>query len=322
MVEDPVLLHDWHVAAHSEDVRDGNLVRATVLGEDLVLWRCGSRVLAWQDLCIHRGARLSLGRVEAGRLICPYHGWEYDESGRCLRIPAHPHHPPPARARVKAYAAQERYGLVWICLGEPRGDVPPFPEWNQPGYRFIFCGPYPCRSSGPRFVENFLDVSHFPFVHEGLLGDPAHAEIADYQVEADGEGIVARDIQVWQPDPDGTGRGANVAYTYRVFRPLTAHFAKTSGGSHFAIFFTVTPVSEMESIGWMWIAMDYAHDVPDEQLRAFEDRVVAQDVPVVESQRPERLPIDLQAELHLRSDRTAIAYRKWLRELGMTFATA
>jgi hypothetical protein len=34
------------------------------------------------------------------------------------------------------------------------------------------------------------------------------------------------------------------------------------------------------------------------------------------------LPLDLQAELYLRSDRTAIAYRKRLRELGLTFGTA
>ncbi|HYX49579.1 MAG TPA: hypothetical protein VE843_07540, partial [Ktedonobacteraceae bacterium] len=50
--------------------------------------------------------------------------------------------------------------------------------------------------------------------------------------------------------------------------------------------------------------------------------ITLQDVPIVESQRPELLPLDLQAELHLRSDRTAIAYRKWLKELGLTFGTA
>ena len=45
--------------------------------------------------------------------------------------------------------------------------------------------------------------------------------------------------------------------------------------------------------------------------------ITLQDVPIVESQRPELLPLDLQAELHLRSDRTAIAYRKWLRQVGI-----
>ena len=72
----------------------------------------------------------------------------------------------------------------------------------------------------------------------------------------------------------------------------------------------------------MIIGMNYGHDVPLEQLQEFQDRIVAQDKPIVESQRPELLPLDLAEELHLRSDRTAIAYRKWLRELGLRFGTA
>ena len=72
----------------------------------------------------------------------------------------------------------------------------------------------------------------------------------------------------------------------------------------------------------MIIGMNYGHDIPLSQLREFQDRIVAQDKPIVESQRPELLPLDLAEELHLRSDRTAIAYRKWLRELGLQFGTA
>jgi phenylpropionate dioxygenase-like ring-hydroxylating dioxygenase large terminal subunit len=60
----------------------------------------------------------------------------------------------------------------------------------------------------------------------------------------------------------------------------------------------------------------------DEQVREFADKITWQDVPIVEFQRPELLPLDLQTELHLRSDRTAIAYRKWLRQLKLTFGTA
>jgi phenylpropionate dioxygenase-like ring-hydroxylating dioxygenase large terminal subunit len=54
---------------------------------------------------------------------------------------------------------------------------------------------------------------------------------------------------------------------------------------------------------------------------AFQDQIFAQDRPILESQRPELLPLDLQAELHLRSDRTAIAYRRWLRQLGVRTGT-
>ena len=96
---------------------------------------------------------------------------------------------------------------------------------------------------------------------------------------------------------------------------------KESSGPNFAMYFTVTPVSELTSIAWTYVAKDY-ENIPDEQTRRFEDMITWQDVPIVESQRPELLPLDLQAELHLRSDRTAIAYRKWLRELGLTFGTA
>jgi len=164
-------------------------------------------------------------------------------------------------------------------------------------------------------------VTHFPFVHQGLLGDPAHPEVNDYEVETTADGVTARDISVWQPDPDGTGAGARVTYTYKVLRPLTAYFVKSSTGPRFAMYFTITPVAERASIAWMYVAMDYGN-LTDDQVRQFQDDIIKQDIPIVESQRPELLPLDLQAELHLRSDRTAIAYRKWLRELGLTFGTA
>lgn len=67
---------------------------------------------------------------------------------------------------------------------------------------------------------------------------------------------------------------------------------------------------------------DYASETPDEELRACQDRITGQDIPIVESQRPEKLPLDLQAELHLRSDKIAVAYRKWLRQLGLSFGTS
>jgi len=68
--------------------------------------------------------------------------------------------------------------------------------------------------------------------------------------------------------------------------------------------------------------LNYGDEVTDEDLLRFQDRVTEQDRAVVESQRPELLPLDLQAELHLRSDRMAIAYRKWLREIGFIYGTA
>jgi len=226
------------------------------------------------------------------------------------------------RARKAAYHVTERYGLIWVCVGTPTREVPVFSEWDDTSFRKVLAGPYFFKAHGPRVVENFLDVGHFPFVHAGFLGDPSHTEVADYEVETSSDGIVARDIGVWQPDPDGTGQAAEVKYTYRVPRPLTAYFLKSDQSRKFSIFSCVTPVDELVSVAWLIMALNYAPEASDEQLRSFQDVVSRQDIPIVESQRPELLPLDLQAELHLRSDRTAIAYRQWLTKLGLKYGTA
>ncbi|MCX7938685.1 MAG: Rieske 2Fe-2S domain-containing protein, partial [Thermoflexales bacterium] len=142
MLQDPILLHDWHPVASLAQLEQSPILSVRLLGEDLVVWRCGDQLLAWQDLCLHRGARLSLGWVRDERLVCPYHGWEYSADGQCVHIPAHPTQAPPAKARVKTYHAQVRYGLVWVALGEPHHPIPPFPEWEDAAFRKILCGPY------------------------------------------------------------------------------------------------------------------------------------------------------------------------------------
>jgi phenylpropionate dioxygenase-like ring-hydroxylating dioxygenase large terminal subunit len=322
MIDDLVLINDWYPVASLKQLETKNVLRVHLLEEHLVLWCTHGQILAWQDLCIHRGTRLSLGKVKDNTLICPYHGWVYDQEGRCIQIPAHPGQTAPAKARVKTYQAEAYYGLVWVSLGQPNNDIPPFPEWTEPDYRKILCGPYTVKASGPRIVENFLDIAHFPFVHEGILGDRSHPEIDDYEAEIKAGGIIAKGVRVYQPDPYGTGQGDTVAYTYQTFRPLTAYLVKESQGPRFSILLTITPHTTVESTAWMWMAMNYGHDVPEQELVAYQDKIFAQDRPIVESQRPELLPLDLQAELHLRSDRTAIAYRKWLSKLGLTFGTA
>jgi phenylpropionate dioxygenase-like ring-hydroxylating dioxygenase large terminal subunit len=321
MLTDPVLLNDWHVVAMANDLAENKPLGVKLLDEDIVLWRAGKKVCAWRDLCIHRGTKLSLGNIENDMIICPYHGWTYNETGQCIRYPAHPSQKPAERAQTTVYQAQEKYGWIWVTAGNPTHDIPTFAQWDDPAFRKVHCGPYLYKASGPRAIENFLDVTHFPFVHQGYLGDLSHTEVNDYKVEITSAGIIASDISIWQPDPDGTGQGKTVTYTYKVQRPLTASFVKSSEGPRFGMYFTITPISADTSIARAYVAMDYS-DLSDDQIRDFQDRITCQDIPIVESQRPELLPLDLQAELHLRSDRTAIAYRQWLRQLGLSIGTA
>ena len=325
MIGDPVLVDEWHVVARSDDVPEEGVAAARLLGEDLVVWRRQGEVMVWRDLCVHRGTRLSLGRVSQLGLECPYHGWTYDTSGSCVRIPSRPRQPPPARACATVFPAAERHGLVWASLGRPGRGVAPYDEWDDPSYRHVLGGPYQFRAGAPRVIENFLDASHFPFVHDQILGDRDHAEVGDYEVETGPDGITAHDIRTWTPNPDGSGEAKMAQWLYRVLRPLTAYICLSvpgGGPERYTMLFAVTPVDERSSVGWMWNSMNYNHDMSDEDFGAYIDEIVLQDMPIVESQRPELLPLDLQAELHVRSDRNAIAYRRWLKELGVTFGTS
>jgi len=325
---DPALEREWLAIAWSREIEPGNLLARRVLGTDVVLWRSGEGLRCWRDLCIHRGAKLSLGKVRARAggdcVVCPYHAWEYAATGECVRIPAHPEMTPPAKARAETWNVRERYGVVWVAKGEPAGEAPEFAPAETAGFRTILAGPYRFRAQGPRVVENLLDVAHLGFVHAGLLGDPERGEVEDYAVTpGDGaKGPEAKEIRIWQPDPDGTGQPALVSYHYWVNGPLTAGFVKTEGERRFGILAQVAPVDAEHCESRLVMCLNYGDEHSDEELLKFQDFVSAQDKVVVESQRPELLPLDLQAELHLRSDRMAIAYRKWLRESGFTYGTA
>ena len=318
---DSVLLNDWHPVAETKDLKKQNPLPVRLLGEDLVIWEQDGTFMVWADLCIHRGTKLSLGWLEEGCLVCPYHGWHYDDSGQCVKIPAHPEQKPPEKAKAKVYKTKIKYGLIWVTQGEPEQDVPLFEEWEDESYRNIPSGPYHFNAAAPRMIENFLDVAHFPFVHEGSLGDRGHPEIGNYEAVISDDGVVADGIEIWQPNPDGTGVESKVTYTYKVFRPFTAYFVKTKGPS-FAAMYAVCPIDEQHSKGWVLMSMNYGAETPEKEIIDFQDKVTGEDIPMVESQRPELLPLDLQDELHLRSDRTAIAYRKYLRRMGVTFGTA
>ena len=94
--------------------------------------------------------------------------------------------------------------------------IPVFELMVDPGHHVLRSGPYRVRASGPRIVENFLDVGHFPFVHEGVLGDRSRPEIAEYDAVVNDDGVLATGVKVYQPDPYATGEGATVTYTMEV----------------------------------------------------------------------------------------------------------
>ena len=123
-----VLHHHWHPVAWSREVAE-KPVAVKLLDNPIVLWRSESGIVAFHDLCIHRGTPLSLGWTDNGRIVCAYHGWQYGADGMCKHIPSlPPDRGIPAKARTTVYHASQRYGLIWVCLEDPLPTSRNFPR--------------------------------------------------------------------------------------------------------------------------------------------------------------------------------------------------
>lgn len=323
LLKDPALIHEWHPVALAADALE-TPKQVTLLGEKVVLFRTSQGVHAMKDLCIHRGVPLSLGRVEKDEIVCAYHGWRYNSQGNCVCIPALPAKQAiPLKARTETYLCQERHGFVWVCLDEPREEYPALEGRIVEDFLPIWMGPYSVQAAAPRVVENFLDVSHLMFVHEGLLGDSDFAEINEYNIHMNQGVIVTDEIMIYQPDPDGRGVGVNNSYIYEIYTPTCVKLFKRSEGTdeEFHLFLIVLPETETTCTAFMLQLRNYEPDVPDQVFIDFQNTLLQQDKRIVEAQKPELLPLDLQAELHLKCDRVSIAYRRRLKELGVTIGT-
>lgn len=295
---------------------------AHFLGTDVVLWRDSSDAIhAWADRCPHRGARLSLGRVVDDTLRCPYHGWRFAPDARCVHWPAHPNAAPPAVAAARAFHVTERYGLVWVAFTQPAVEIPAFAAFDSPGRRSLIDGPYDFAACAPRVVENFLDMAHFPYVHAGTLGSEPHTEVKDYEVIVDEREVRSRGCRFFQPQPSGVAAGgAEAEYEYRVAHPTVASLAKLPGRPDaFEILLATTPLDEFNTRVWKVNVFADCDDDRAAQFGRFSRAAVLQDQPIVESQRPRRMPLDPRAELHQRADRLSAAYRRWLRDRGLVW---
>ena len=116
---------NWHPVARSDDLAPRHVFHGLLLGRELALWRADDGyVNVWENRCLHRGVRLTLGHNEGRELRCQYHGWRYaNRSAGCTYIPAHPADAPARTICNVTFPMVERYGLVWT--GEaPRGDLP------------------------------------------------------------------------------------------------------------------------------------------------------------------------------------------------------
>ena len=175
-------------------------------------------------------------------------------------------------------------------------------------------------------IENFVDFSHFPWVHEGILGDRAKPLSPEHEVTvAKGGATISFQIALEEPQTSVKGDAAPGAKVQRDPTTYTIHlpYAVTLDqqlpeGNRFILFIAASPLSSKETRTFTWNARSYRLEPSaDAELAAFQQLILDQDRPITESQRPEELPVDLSQELHIAGpDQASIAYRRILGEIA------
>ncbi|WP_042858521.1 aromatic ring-hydroxylating dioxygenase subunit alpha [Dickeya sp. NCPPB 3274] len=313
----------WHPVALASDVGPAP-TQVTLLDEQLVVYRMGDEIVAARDICPHRGVPLSMGSHDGEGIVCPYHGLRFGAGGRCNRVPASPDQPIPAKLHLNTFAAREQYGLVWVCLAPPDGilpELPHMPHWNDAGFQQIVCPSFDIAGFAGRQIEGFLDVAHFAWVHTDTFADPDNQQVADYQPVETPYGFSVDYVSSVSNFARGSGRQEPEGFVwlrhFEMFLPFTAtltiHFPDDG---RLVIMNAASPVSARKTRLFVPIARNFDLHIPVEDVHAFNLRVFEEDRTMVESQRPEHLPLDLTLEAHIPADRSSIAYRRGLKKLG------
>ncbi len=170
------LRNAWYVAAWESEITPGSLLPVKIIGEDIVLYRLhDGRIAALEDACAHRKLPLSMGRLSGDEVECGYHGLRYDCAGRCTFMPGSERiHP---GAKVHAYRAEVRYGLVWIWMGDAQRADPAtifaIEHWGDPAWGINRGESMTLACNYLYVTDNLLDPTHVAFVHRSTFAGVA-----------------------------------------------------------------------------------------------------------------------------------------------------
>ena len=295
-----------------------------LLGQNLVLWidQTGQPA-AVEDRCCHRSARLSQGKVQQGQIQCPYHGWCFDSEGICVQVPQRPQQKIPDSYRVKAFNCVERYGYVWVCLETPLASIPHIPEADDSQFRYIpeFYEVWHC--AGLRLMENSFDNAHPHFVHEQTFGfqqepvPPAPDSFIEtkdgfkmtYRLPVKNTAMQKRNLQMADEE---TVRISEGIWYMPFVRSLKITYPN---GLIHLIFTAATPIDDGSiQVVQFCLRNDREADAKASDIIAFDRAVTLEDKAILEG-TDDDVPLDIQAEQHMASDKPGIVMRHRLAAL-------
>lgn len=324
VTQQPVLRRFWYAVMAMDKLAAGPQP-FTLLGENIVIFkRADGSPAALRDRCCHRTAKLSKGTVQGDYIVCGYHGWTYDGSGACVKIPQNPDMQIPAGARVPAFYCQEKFGYAWVALDEPLVPLMDTPEDSDPAYRRIHQFDEAWNTGALRMMENSFDTAHFAFVHKGTFGQGHQPKPTFFELRETGYGFEAEAIVPINNPPEShriTGSTAPTT-TRHFFNQWHMPFLRRLGlaypnGLKHTIFTCATPIDDerIQLIQWLY-RNDTEADCPAAELNAWDTRVVMEDKEILESVNADA-PVDVtrRDEQSMLSDRPGMIMRKRLLDL-------
>lgn len=320
-----ILRRFWYPVMPIDALSDGPQP-FTLLGEDIVVWKGqNSQPAAAIDRCCHRSAKLSRGWVDDGNIVCGYHGWTYDSTGKCINVPQQKKDTRDTGFSIQPHQAAERYGYVWVCLdADPLGDIPEIEEAEDPSYRLIpqFYEHWEC--AGLRLMENSFDNAHVAFTHRNSFGMQDEPDPGEIVLEETPGGLVMRsELNVANPEISKKTLGTDAARTVRRFtttwfmpfaRKLRIQYPN---GLVHVIVTCATPIDDKSSMVVQFaVRSDTEEDVPAADINAFDRQVTEEDRHILETTEYD-VPLDLAAktEAHMPSDRPGMMMRNKLQAL-------
>jgi vanillate O-demethylase monooxygenase subunit len=323
---DPALRRCWHPVARSSEVGD-HPVKVRLLGEDWALVRLPTGLAAFLDRCPHRFAPLTAGWVDGDVLRCGYHGWCFDRTGSCTAIPSMAgREARPARARAQTPAGlAERHGMVFLAPEPPVTELLDVPEADDPSFLHGDLEVITASVGLGLLADNFLDMSHFPFLHSATIGTEEATVVDDGTIERRGLGMTVRSRHPFPNHEDAavaTGerpllQHRSLVYEYRAPASVSLRIDYEEAGGTNVVDFYVQPVDADVCRIYSTV---HRNDLDGDEGRlaeavSFERKIVDEDLRLQERYVDKRLPLDLTAEVHVKADRTTVELRRILAEL-------
>lgn len=321
LLDEPVFRRFWFPVAREDALADGPVARH-LLGEELVIWSPAPGIVsAAHNRCPHRDARLSTGWLETCGLVCPYHGWAFGEDGAPTRIPqmgAEATSFPP-KAALRTFRAAARYGWVWVCLADdPLLPIPELSEYGADGWRVVSEPESDWDCTAVHLIDNNIDPGHIAYVHQNSFGTPANAEVDVPDVTANEHGLHLHYEVAVESRPGEVGRTVRNTNN-QLWGPflMINRIAYPDGVVHVMVKACTPATATTTHQLQMVLRNDTEHQRPAADIVAFDAQVWAEDKAVLEHCWTD-FRLELTDNVHLKTDKASIEYRRWLGRLVET----